>query len=45
MKESGAAFRQAWRLLGVKLSPPKDVGRPTDDRELGWEDLIKKPSE
>ena len=43
-KEARSGFLQAWRQLGIETDV-KEVGRPTDDRELKWKrelNVVKK---
>lgn len=39
MKSARDGFFQAMKLLGISLEV-RDVGRPTDDRELKWRDRL-----
>lgn len=39
MKSARDGFLQAMRLLGISLEV-RDVGRPTDDRELKWRNRL-----
>ena len=39
-KEACSRFLQSWRMLGIGMEAP--IGRPTDDRELTWEEKVEK---
>jgi hypothetical protein len=41
-KEARNGYLAAWSKLGIEMEPPEEVGRPTDNRELKWGNIVKK---
>ena len=39
-KEARSGFLAAWKALNIDIEPPKDLGRPPNDHDLKWKQIL-----